>query len=83
MTSGTPTNRTTVVRVPERGSYDRAVAESSAKTRSGPPNDDEADKAWPVWAGVIPLRVEALAPVPAEDVSVSLAGFDVIRLKRR
>jgi hypothetical protein len=60
-----------------------SLAESSAKTRSGPPNDDEADKAWPVWAGVIPLRVEALAPVPAEDLSASLAGFDVIRLKRR
>jgi uncharacterized protein len=60
-----------------------SLAESSAKTRSGPPNDDEADKAWPVWAGVIPLRVEALAPVPAEDLSASLAGFDVTRIKRR
>jgi uncharacterized protein len=60
-----------------------SLAESSAKTRSGPPNDDEADKTWPVWAGVIPLRVEALAPVPAEDLSASLAGFDVTRIKRR
>jgi hypothetical protein len=37
-----------------------SLAESSAKTRSGPPNDDEADKTWPVWAGVIPLSVEGL-----------------------
>jgi nitroimidazol reductase NimA-like FMN-containing flavoprotein (pyridoxamine 5'-phosphate oxidase superfamily) len=60
-----------------------SLAESSARTRRGPPNDDEADKAWPVWAGVIPLRVEALAPVPAEDLSASLADFGVIRVKRR
>jgi nitroimidazol reductase NimA-like FMN-containing flavoprotein (pyridoxamine 5'-phosphate oxidase superfamily) len=60
-----------------------SLAESSAKTRSGPPSDDEADNAWPVWAGVIPLRVEALAPVPAEDLSASLAGFDVTRFERR
>jgi uncharacterized protein len=60
-----------------------SLAESSAKTRSGPPNDDEADNTWPVWAGVVPLRVEALAPVPAEDLSASFAGFDVTRVKRR
>jgi nitroimidazol reductase NimA-like FMN-containing flavoprotein (pyridoxamine 5'-phosphate oxidase superfamily) len=37
--------------------------ESSAKVRTGPPKDDEADYALPVWAGVLPLRLEPLAPV--------------------
>lgn len=57
------------------------LAESSAKIRSGPPNDDEADKAWRVWAGGVPLQVDALAPVPADDLSPSLAGFDVTRVR--
>ncbi|GAB4382685.1 MAG: pyridoxamine 5'-phosphate oxidase family protein [Elainellaceae cyanobacterium] len=39
------------------------LSEASAKVRTGPPNDDEADYALPVWAGEIPLRVVAEAPV--------------------
>jgi nitroimidazol reductase NimA-like FMN-containing flavoprotein (pyridoxamine 5'-phosphate oxidase superfamily) len=42
--------------------------EASAKTRSGPPTDDEADLLLPVWAGVIPLQVNPSAPVPAPGV---------------
>ncbi len=38
--------------------------EASAKVRTGPPLDDEEDYALPVWAGVIPLRLVADAPVP-------------------
>ena len=38
---------TTVLRLP--------LAEASAKVRSGGPEDDEADLALPVWAGVLPL----------------------------
>jgi len=37
--------------------------EASAKTRSGPPLDDDEDYALPVWAGVIPLRLERGAPI--------------------
>ena len=37
--------------------------EASAKVRTGPPKDDEADYALPVWAGELPLRLEPLAPV--------------------
>ena len=58
-----------------------SLAESSAKIRSGPPNDDEADKAWHVWAGVVPLQVDALAPIPADDLSPALANFDVARVR--
>ena len=32
------------------------------------------------WAGVVPLQVDALAPVPADDLSPSLAGLDVTRV---
>lgn len=35
------------------------IEEGSAKIRAGDPGDDEADYAWPVWAGVVPLSVKA------------------------
>jgi nitroimidazol reductase NimA-like FMN-containing flavoprotein (pyridoxamine 5'-phosphate oxidase superfamily) len=38
--------------------------EASAKVRTGPPKDDEADYALPFWAGELPLRLSALAPIP-------------------
>ena len=47
---------TSVLRLP--------LAEASAKVRTGPPVDDEEDYALDVWAGVVPLRVEAGAPEP-------------------
>jgi uncharacterized protein len=37
--------------------------EASAKIRTGPPLDDEEDYALPIWAGVIPLRLEAGEPI--------------------
>ena len=44
----------------------RTLDEASAKLRTGPPVDDEEDYALDVWAGVIPLAVEAgqLTPDP-------------------
>ena len=40
------------------------IAEASSKIRSGPPGDNEADYALPIWGGVIPVRMEVLEPVP-------------------
>jgi uncharacterized protein len=40
------------------------IEEASAKIRGGGPLDDEADYALGAWAGVIPLRTSAGAPVP-------------------
>ena len=37
--------------------------EASAKVRTGPPLDDEQDYEMSVWAGVIPLRLVANAPI--------------------
>jgi hypothetical protein len=39
------------------------LTEASAKVRTGPPSDDEADYALPVWAGELPLRLTTLTPV--------------------
>jgi len=40
------------------------IEDASAKTRSGPPMDDEEDYALPVWAGIVPLHLRATAPLP-------------------
>jgi uncharacterized protein len=45
-----------------------AIEEASAKVRSGPPGDFEADVPLPIWAGVIPLHVAAGAPETDERV---------------
>lgn len=45
-----------------------ALDEASAKIRSGPPTDDDADLGVPVWAGVIPLRIEPGDPVPDSGI---------------
>jgi nitroimidazol reductase NimA-like FMN-containing flavoprotein (pyridoxamine 5'-phosphate oxidase superfamily) len=50
------------------------LVEASAKVRSGPPLDDEEDYALPVWAGVIPLRLEAGEPVSDERL---IEGIEV------
>jgi uncharacterized protein len=39
------------------------LEEASAKIRTGPPVEPEVDHALPIWAGELPLRVTALAPV--------------------
>ena len=39
------------------------IDEASAKVRTGPPGDDDEDYAMDTWAGVVPLRVTAGAPV--------------------
>jgi hypothetical protein len=46
---------TTVLRLP--------IVEASAKIRTGPPLDDGEDLGWPCWAGHVPLRLVAGAPV--------------------
>jgi len=41
-----------------------ALREVSAKIRTGPPIDDAADYQMDVWAGVVPLRLQAGDPIP-------------------
>jgi nitroimidazol reductase NimA-like FMN-containing flavoprotein (pyridoxamine 5'-phosphate oxidase superfamily) len=47
--------KTTVLELP--------LVEASAKIRTGPPLDDEEDYALPIWAGVIPLSLQAGEPI--------------------
>lgn len=42
-----------------------SLQEAVCKTRQGGPNDDEDDLALPVWAGVLPLQLQAQAPITA------------------
>ena len=39
------------------------LAEASAKIRTGPPLDDEEDYSLRMWAGVVPLKLEAGEPI--------------------
>ena len=55
-------NATTVLRVP--------LTEASAKVRTGGPKDDDEDLAWPTWAGVVPLSLQAGAPQAEPDSAV-------------
>jgi nitroimidazol reductase NimA-like FMN-containing flavoprotein (pyridoxamine 5'-phosphate oxidase superfamily) len=50
------------------------IQEASAKVRTGPPKDDADDYALPIWAGVVPMKLErgeAIAdPLLAADMPV-------------
>jgi nitroimidazol reductase NimA-like FMN-containing flavoprotein (pyridoxamine 5'-phosphate oxidase superfamily) len=48
------------------------LVEVSAKVRTGPPLDDEEDYELPVWAGVIPLRLVADAPISDPRLTVGI-----------
>lgn len=41
-----------------------SIEEASAKARQGPPLDEEEDYSLPVWAGILPLKLDAKAAVP-------------------
>jgi nitroimidazol reductase NimA-like FMN-containing flavoprotein (pyridoxamine 5'-phosphate oxidase superfamily) len=53
------------------------LTEVSAKVRVGPPEDDAPDYALRVWAGVIPLRTVAGAPIRDEqcDLGIPLPAY--------
>jgi hypothetical protein len=53
--------------------------EASAKIRTGPPRDDEADLALPFWAGEIPLATVALEPVVDRLVPAGLKAPPSVR----
>ena len=40
-----------------------SIESASAKIRTGPPSDDEEDYDLPIWAGVLPIQLQALKPV--------------------
>jgi nitroimidazol reductase NimA-like FMN-containing flavoprotein (pyridoxamine 5'-phosphate oxidase superfamily) len=50
------------------------LEEASVKVRGGPPVDDDADYALPVWAGVVPLAVAAGPPVADPRLAPGIAA---------
>jgi nitroimidazol reductase NimA-like FMN-containing flavoprotein (pyridoxamine 5'-phosphate oxidase superfamily) len=67
---------TLVMRVP--------IEEFSAKVRQGPAVDEEADYAFPVWAGVVPLEMVPGEPIRDDrlDASIGLPEY-VSRYSRK
>jgi uncharacterized protein len=63
--------QTTILRV--------GLEEASAKIRSGGPKDDEEDLSFPVWAGVLPVRLVPREPVTEEGVPEEFAVPDYVR----
>lgn len=45
------------------------LTEASAKVSAGPPIDPPEDSTWPVWAGVLPIRLTVGPPEPAPDLA--------------
>jgi hypothetical protein len=54
----------------------------SAKFRFGPPEDEEEDLSYPVWAGVIPLRSEPGTPI-ADPHLGNITATDVVTKWRK
>ena len=48
------------------------LTEVSAKIRSGPAMDDDEDLPLPIWAGIVPLRMQAEAPIRDERCDAAI-----------
>jgi len=59
------------------------IDEVSAKVRTGPPVDDEEDYAMRVWAGVLPLSLDAHAPIADPRMPPDMAVPAYARFYRR
>jgi nitroimidazol reductase NimA-like FMN-containing flavoprotein (pyridoxamine 5'-phosphate oxidase superfamily) len=46
-----------------------SLSEASAKVSAGPPIDPPEDQGWPVWAGILPIRLVVDPPEPAPDLA--------------
>jgi hypothetical protein len=60
-----------------------AIAEASAKIRTGPPVDDDEDYGLPVWAGELPLRTVARAPVTDPRLTAGIPVPEHVTAYRR
>ncbi len=59
------------------------LTEASAKVRTGPPDDEKADYARSVWAGVIPLALTAAAPLPDPRLPEGVEAPEYVHAYRR
>ncbi len=58
------------------------IDEASAKIRSGPPADDEADYALPLWAGTVPVHSVIGEPVDDPRLKAGIAPPDFLSTLR-
>ena len=59
------------------------IVEASAKIRTGPPVDDEADYALPIWAGTLDLAAPVSTPNPDRRMQTGVAvPAHVMRYRR-
>ena len=63
--------QTTIVAVP--------IESASAKVRTGPPGDEDDDLDLPVWAGILPIRQIAGAPIADPQLKPGIELPDYIR----
>jgi nitroimidazol reductase NimA-like FMN-containing flavoprotein (pyridoxamine 5'-phosphate oxidase superfamily) len=59
------------------------LTEASAKVRTGPPIDDEEDYALANWAGVLPLSLDAHAPIADPKLPAGIQTPSYVRFYRR
>jgi nitroimidazol reductase NimA-like FMN-containing flavoprotein (pyridoxamine 5'-phosphate oxidase superfamily) len=59
------------------------LTEVSAKVRVGPPEDDAEDYALGIWAGVLPMRLVAEAPIRDEKCDEGIAVPQYLKDYRR
>jgi len=59
------------------------IEEASAKVRTGGPIDDEEDYELPIWAGVVPVRMELGRPVADERLVSGAPLLDMGRFTKR
>ncbi len=52
------------------------LTQASAKISAGPPTDPPEDVTWPVWAGILPVRLMMDPPEPAPDLAPGLSVPD-------
>jgi nitroimidazol reductase NimA-like FMN-containing flavoprotein (pyridoxamine 5'-phosphate oxidase superfamily) len=72
------------VRPPSRSEMDQTymveipIDEASAKARTCPPTEEEADYALDAWAGVIPMETTVGAPIPDDQLRDDIATPDYV-----
>lgn len=59
------------------------IDEASAKVRTGPPTDEDADYALPVWAGVLPTPLTCGEPEPDPKLAPGIVVPEYVSCYRR
>lgn len=55
------------------------IEQASAKIRTGPPKDDQADYALPIWAGVVPMETKYQEALDDPDLKEGIKQPDSVK----